>query len=140
MVPTLHTLARICRTYGVGLGYFFSEVENHSVAITRKAHISQSGRSQQTAKTVPLHVTQPDNKTITMILECPPGATVSLGEYGEKNEITAYVIQGTLELHCAGETELLETGDCAVLNTSRSVVWGAKKGSICRALIVKSRI
>jgi transcriptional regulator with XRE-family HTH domain len=38
MIPTLHTLEKICRAYGIGLGYFFRDPQHHSVAITRKAH------------------------------------------------------------------------------------------------------
>jgi transcriptional regulator with XRE-family HTH domain len=139
MVPTLPTLERICRVYGIGLGYFFSEAGGHSVAITRKAHISQNGRSQQTVKIIPLHLPQPDGKTSAVILECPSGVTSTIVEYGQRNEITAYVIEGTLELNIAGDKESLEAGDCAVLDTSGSVFFGAGKGSACRALIVKLR-
>lgn len=139
MVPTLPTLERICRIYGIGFGYFFSEAGGHSVAITRKAHISQKGRARQTAKIIPLHLPQPDGKTVAVILECPSGATSTIGEHGQRNEITAYVIEGTLELNFAGDKEWLETGDCAVLDTSGSVCFGTGKGSACRALIVKIR-
>jgi transcriptional regulator with XRE-family HTH domain len=139
MLPTLPTLERICRIYGIGLGYFFSEAGSDSVAITRKAHISQNGRSQQTAKIIPLHLPQPDGKTSAVILECPFGVTSTIGEYGQRNEITAYVIEGMLELNFAGDKESLEAGDCAVLETSGSVFVGARNGSTCRALIVKVR-
>jgi transcriptional regulator with XRE-family HTH domain len=35
MIPTLVTLATICRVYGVGLGFFFAEAKKHSMSITR---------------------------------------------------------------------------------------------------------
>src|SRR6516162_10417199 len=44
MIPTLPTLATICRVYGVGLSYFFSETTRHSLSITRKAHLHGDGR------------------------------------------------------------------------------------------------
>ena len=139
MVPTLPTLARICRTYGVGLGYFFSDAEQHSLAITRKAHISTSGKSHSTVKTSPLHVPHADGKMTATIMEWAPGATSTIGETGQKQELAAFVLEGRLELHFAGETELLEAGDCAVLNTSGVVMWTAREDSGCRALIVRSR-
>jgi len=46
MVPTLGTLSKICRVYGIGLGYFFSEPEHHSSAITRGANLLQNRRGQ----------------------------------------------------------------------------------------------
>src|ERR1700733_833391 len=106
----LSKLERVCRIYGIGLGYFFSEAGGHSVAITRKAHISQNGRSQQTVKIIPLHVPQPDSKTSAVILECPFGVTSTIAGHGQRNEITAYVIEGTLELNFAGDKESLEAG------------------------------
>lgn len=36
MVPTLATLEKLCRVYGIGLGYFFCEPKQHSLSITRK--------------------------------------------------------------------------------------------------------
>src|ERR1700760_38607 len=56
MIPTLPTLATICRVYGVGLSYFFSDASKHTLAITRKAHLMGTGRVQETAKQIPLHV------------------------------------------------------------------------------------
>ena len=44
LIPTLPTLATICRVYGVGLGHFFSEPTRPSLSITRRAHLEGSGR------------------------------------------------------------------------------------------------
>src|SRR5689334_18346984 len=49
MVPTLQTLSSLCRVYGIGLSYFFSEPKQLSLAITRKAHIAEQ-REQPSAK------------------------------------------------------------------------------------------
>jgi hypothetical protein len=46
MTPTLPTLARLCKVYGVGLGYFFSDEQHHSLAITRKVHMPVHGHLQ----------------------------------------------------------------------------------------------
>ena len=88
MVPTLPTLAKICRIYRVGLGYFFSDVEDYLLTITRKAHISHSGRSQKTVTTIPLHTPQRSSTTITAIMEWPSGALSTIGELGGAVEIT----------------------------------------------------
>ena len=136
MIPTLPTLAKICRIYGVGLGYFFEDVEEHSVAITRKTHLSHSGRSHPDIRTIPLHVQQPDGRMSAKVVEFHAGAIVTWGGNGVKNEITAYVIEGTLELDVAGEKEQLQPGDCAVLKTSALVMVGAQQSTPCRALIV----
>jgi len=40
----------------------------------------------------------------------PPGITSIIGEHGKRNEITANVIEGILEIDFAGDTEFLEAG------------------------------
>src|SRR3569623_3942 len=64
MIPTLPTLSNICRVYGVGLSYFFTEAAKHTLAITRKAHLSGNGRGQETVKQIPLHASTADSKLI----------------------------------------------------------------------------
>lgn len=59
-----------------------------------------------------------------------------VGESGSKSELTAYVLEGTLQVNTAGSKELLEEGDCIVLNTDQAVVWGAAANSRCRILSV----
>jgi transcriptional regulator with XRE-family HTH domain len=65
MVPTLATLAKICRVYGIGLGYFFAEVQHHSSAITRKAQMLEGRREQGTVKSTPLHVPHAESKQVS---------------------------------------------------------------------------
>jgi len=50
MIPTLPTLAKIAHAYGVDLAFFFSTVQRHSLAITRKAHISADRRDLPRAR------------------------------------------------------------------------------------------
>src|SRR3954466_1168431 len=52
MIPTLPTLATICKVYGVGLSHFFCEPERHALSITRKAHLQGNARSSEPAKFV----------------------------------------------------------------------------------------
>src|SRR5579863_4035216 len=50
MIPTLPTLATICRVYGVGMSHFFSEPDHHVLSITRKAHLQGKVRSHELVK------------------------------------------------------------------------------------------
>src|SRR5579864_1142178 len=54
MIPTLPTLATICRVYGVGMSHFFAEPEKHTLSITRKAHLQVTGRVVESVKAIPL--------------------------------------------------------------------------------------
>lgn len=58
MMPMLHALEILCRTYGVGLGHFFCEPQQRSIAITRRTHVME-GREKLVAKPIPLHVPTP---------------------------------------------------------------------------------
>jgi len=49
MVPTLPTLAKLSRVYGIDLACFFSPVAHHALAITRGAHIVDLRREQPSA-------------------------------------------------------------------------------------------
>src|SRR5580700_2445953 len=55
MIPTLPTLATICRIYGVGLGHFFSEPGEHSLSVTRRVASQGRGRSTDAATRIPLN-------------------------------------------------------------------------------------
>lgn len=134
MVPTLPTLASICRAYGVDLGYFFSTPEHHALAITRKAHLDDH-REQPTVKLTPLHAATPQGRQVSKIVDLPAGITWNLRECGASTELTAYVLEGQLRLSVAGTEDVLRTGDCLVLNTQETVMWNAPDGR-CRVLAV----
>ena len=51
MIPTLQTLERISRAYGIDLGYFFCKPQNLSVSITRRAQYDDRKRGS-----IPLHI------------------------------------------------------------------------------------
>jgi len=55
MIPTLPTLATICRIYGVGMGHFFWEPTKHILCVTRKAHLEATGRTGEVAVPPPLN-------------------------------------------------------------------------------------
>lgn len=134
MIPTLPTLASISRAYGIDLGYFFSTPEQHSLAITRKAHF-EDHREQPTVKLTALHAATGQGKQVSKIVDLPAGITWNLRECGAPTELTAYVLEGQLRLSVAGTKDVLQPGDCLVLNTQETVVWSTPN-TRCRVLAV----
>ena len=139
MIPTISTLARLCQVYGVGLGYFFSDATHHSLSISRKAHLSHHGREQATATRIPLHVPTARSSMFVRVLDLPTGLPSNVGESGARTELFAYVLEGRLQLTTAGSNEVLETGDCVVLDTDEPAVWSALGESPCRVLSISAR-
>jgi DNA-binding Xre family transcriptional regulator len=143
MVPTFPTLARICSVYGIGLSYFFSEPTYHTLAITRNAHIAGGSRVQRreaaTVKVTRMHVPTSTGKLVAKLLEIPPGTTVAVSEVGLKTNVIAYVLGGTLQLSLNASREVLEFGDCVVLDTDGFVVWSAVGNTPCHVLSVSPR-
>ena len=137
MVPTLQTLERICSVYGISLGHFFCEPQHHSVAITRRTHIT-TRRGEHCPRPTPLHVPTAEGHQLAQILEIPAGASAPIGECGSVSELTAYVIEGTLHASVAGSNETLEPGDSLVVTTDQPMVWSAEK-SACKVLAVFAR-
>lgn len=138
MVPTLHTLEKICRAYGVSLGHFFCEPQHHSVSITRKAHTTRR-RCDHLPRPIPLHVPAPGAHQLAQIIEIPAGQSLTLGECGATNELTAYVISGRLQATITGAHETLDPGDSIVVTTDQPMVWSAGKTD-CSILAVFVRL
>ena len=134
MIPTLPTLLRICRVYGVDLGFFFCTGQQHSLAITRKAHISVDRRDLARAREVPLHHSSPISRQVSRVFEIPAEASFNIGNSGVRTELTAYVLEGTVHMSGAAE-EVLNSGDCLVLDTDSAVTWSAPESG-CRVLAV----
>jgi transcriptional regulator with XRE-family HTH domain len=136
MVPTLPTLSNICRVYGVGLSYFFSEPAKHTLAITRRAHLGGNGRAQEMVRQILLHAVTADTKLVAKMVEYPPGVTGTMTEAGRLLCSVVYVLEGELHLDSGGLHEVLEAGDCVYLDTEMAIAWSAGGTSRCRALVV----
>jgi len=136
MIPTLPTLSNICRVYGVGLSYFFSEAAKHTLAITRKAHLAGNGRGQDAIKHVSLHSTTSANSLVARMVELPAGVAGMLSEAGRPVCAVIYVLEGTLRLDAGGMHETLEAGDCVYLDSEMAIGWSAAGADRCRALMV----
>lgn len=137
MIPTLPTLSNICRVYGVGLSYFFTDVAKHTLAITRAAHLRGNGRVQETPREIPLHTVDANARLVARMIEFPSGAPAgTIAPAGSTMSGVVFVLEGRLQLDAGGLHEVLETGDCAYIDSDMTIVWSAGGGERCRALVV----
>ena len=136
MIPTLPTLATISRVYGVGMSYFFAEPSRHSLSITRKAHLEGNGRGPEAVKSTPLNMPERGARLVAQAIEFPPGgASVAMDNLRETNAVV-YVLEGRLQLDTGGLSEVLETGDCASIESEMALAWSAAGKHRCRVLAV----
>lgn len=138
MIPTLPTLLAISTVFGVGLSFFFAEPTRHSVSITRKAYGVEPVRALRTFKSTPLNLST-DAHLLARIVEFPVGVVGTLIEAGAPLSVVVHVLEGSLQLKVGGRAqEVLETGDCACVESEMLISWSAGSESRCRALVVTS--
>lgn len=136
MIPTLPTLATICRVYGVGMNYFFGEPSRHTISISRKAHLQGKGRGPEPVRITPLNAPWDRPRLIAQLIEFEPGApTTAVEPYRETGGVV-YVLEGKLRLEAGGMHEVLEAGDCACMESDMALVWSAADKHRCRVLAV----
>lgn len=136
MIPTLPTLSNICRVYGVGLSYFFTDVTKHTLAITRKAHLLGNGRNQEAPRQFLLHAADANARLVARMIELVAGQAGTMTEVGSTMCGVVYVLEGNLQLDSGGLHEALETGDCAYIDSEMAIAWSAGGGQRCRVLVV----
>ena len=136
MVPTLATLATISRVYGVGMSHFFSEPREHSLSITRQAHLQGNGRGLDSMKVTPLHALGAADKLVAQVVEFAPSANGVASENSAETSGLIYVLEGRLQIHAGGLTETLDTGDCAYMRSGMAVNLSAGGKHPCRVLSV----
>lgn len=132
MIPTLPTLATICRVYGVGLGHFFNEPSRHNFSITRKEYLQRDGQGVERIKTTPLHTNV--SRLNAQLLEFPPGAPPLALHANLETVGLFYVLEGRLRVDVGGMHEILETGDCACIDSLMPMGWSAADKRRCRVL------
>src|SRR5947209_1498811 len=99
MIPTLPTLATICRVYGVGMSHFFSEPDRHVLSITRKAHLQGAARGPDSVRTIPLNSGRSSSGLQAEMIELPNSTSDALsGAYNRDTCGLIYVIEGRLQL------------------------------------------
>jgi len=138
MIPTLPTLATICRVYGVGMSHFFSEPDHHVLSITRKAHLQGSNRAAESVKSIPLNSLRSGSGLAAEMIELPATPSEALAD-GHRRETCGlvYVIEGRLQLDAGGLHEVLEAGDCVFIETRLPLVWSAGGKHVCRVIVVR---
>lgn len=137
MIPTLPTLATICKVYGVGLSHFFCEPERHALSITRKAHLQGNARSSEPAKFVPLNGPGGKSRLVAQMIEISPGSPLALSEPNDETCALLFVIEGRLQFSSGAMMEVLEAGDCAYLESTMALAWSTAGKQRCRILVVK---
>lgn len=135
MIPTLPTLATISRVYGVGLNHFFSGAARHTLSITRKAHLQGNGRSPEPVKCAPLNSEK--SRLAAYLVELQPGAPASPIYSGQEFAAVLYVLEGQLRVEAGALREVLESGDCACLESEMPLAWSAGSKHRCRVLLVQ---
>ncbi|WP_263352806.1 helix-turn-helix domain-containing protein [Acidicapsa acidisoli] len=136
MVPTLTTLAAICRVYGVGLGHFFHDSREHSLSITRKVTNQGRGRGNDPTVRIPLNPGVRNRKMDAWLVDLPAGSALAGAEIHAEGALLVYVIDGRLLLQVGGLSETLDAGDCAYLESDLPLAWGAAAKQRCRLLAV----
>lgn len=138
MIPTLPTLATICRVYGVGLSHFFSEPDHHMLSITRKAHLQSAARGPETVRSIPLSPPRSASGLLAEMIEVPSAASEALsGAYSRDTCGLIYVIDGRLQMAAGGLQEVLDPGDCVFVDTRMPLVWSAAGKHPCRVIAVR---
>jgi transcriptional regulator with XRE-family HTH domain len=136
MMPTLNTLATICRVYGVGLGHFFNEPKEHTLSVTRKVVSQGRGRSTDEKNVVPLNPGVPNRKMNACLVDLLPGSPRAAAEFVGRGALLVYVLEGRLNLEVGGLRETLETGDCVYVESELPMAWSATGKVGCRILTV----
>ena len=140
MIPTLPTLANICRVYGVGLSYFFSDATKHTLAITRKAHLVGNGRGQEAVEADCSSCAECEAQLVARMMEYPPGAAGMMSEVGRSGAAWSMCSRGSCNWMPGGMHEVLETGDCAYVDSDMAMAWSAGGTERCRALVVTPEV
>ena len=136
MIPTLPTLATISRVYGVGMGYFFAEPKRHSLSVTRKAHLQGDVRGAESPRFTPLNAGGSSWMKVRMIEFTAGGAALAMEDSPACGGLI-YVLEGRLQLEAGSLSEVLETGDCACLDSEMPIAWSAAGKQRCRILAVQ---
>jgi transcriptional regulator with XRE-family HTH domain len=136
MIPTLPTLATISRVYGVGMSYFFAEPAQHTLSITRKAHLQGNGRSGESVQVTALNSSTQEPRLLAQMVEFPPHGAISSSDAFHETSGLVYVLEGSLQLDAGGMHEVLDAGDCVYMESEMALAWSAAGKHRCRVLAV----
>jgi transcriptional regulator with XRE-family HTH domain len=75
-------------------------------------------------------------RLVAQMIEFPAGGAASTSDCFHETKGLMYVLEGRLQLDSGGLHELLETGDCAYVESDMPVAWSAAGKHRCRVLAV----
>ena len=75
-------------------------------------------------------------RLIAQMLEFPPGGSSTTTDPSGETSALVYVLEGRLQLDAGGMQEVLETGDCACMESEMNLMWSAAGKHRCRVLSV----
>jgi quercetin dioxygenase-like cupin family protein len=93
-------------------------------------------RAPESFKVTPLNAEGGGFRLAAQMVEfAPGGSTVAINAFHETGAVV-YVIEGRLQLDADGLHEVLETGDCACMESEMPVAWSAADKHRCRVLAI----
>ena len=101
---------------------------------SRKSHLQGSTRGPEAVRTFPLNLDI--SRVSAQVIEFQPGAPTTLLPAGRETVGVLYMLEGRLRLDSGGMHEVLETGDCACIDSEMPLAWSAADKSRCRVLAV----
>jgi transcriptional regulator with XRE-family HTH domain len=75
-------------------------------------------------------------RLVAQMIEFPAGGAVCTSDSLHQTNGLMYVLEGQLQLDSGGLHELLESGDCAYVDSDMALAWSAAGKSRCRVLAV----
>jgi len=75
-------------------------------------------------------------RLVAQMVEFPPGGTTVAMNTLQETGGVVYVLEGRLQLDAGGLHEVLETGDCACVESKMPMAWSAADKRRCRILAV----
>jgi len=120
----------------VGMSHFFAEPAQHTLSITRKAHLQGDGRGPEAIKITPLNGVGENPRLVARMIEFSVGGVTTGAEAFNEASGLVYVLEGKLQLNAGGMEEILEAGDCVYMESEMALTWSAVGKHRCRVLAV----
>ena len=137
MIPTLPTLATIAASTAWAW-ITFSPSPRATRSPSRARPICRAtGAARNPVKVTPLNADEEGFRLVAQVVEFPPGgSTVAINAFEETGAVI-YVLEGRLRLDAGAMHEVLETGDCACMESEMPLAWSAADKHRCRVLAVR---
>jgi quercetin dioxygenase-like cupin family protein len=87
-------------------------------------------------KVTPLNAADEGARLVAQMIEFSPGGSTSAADCIRSTSGVIYVLEGQLQLEVGGMQEVLETGDCACMESEMAMAWSAADKRRCRILMV----